>query len=186
MSLANSLPHGYNWRGMTKFTLILANLLATSLLLSTPLVAAEPSLETNVVFGTYSGLALLMDVYKPEVSNRFGIVVIHGSGWHRGLGYDAPTLKESRELTPVFKRLVAEGYTAFVVTHRAAPRFHYQDAIADAQRAVRFIRSNAARYGIRAERIGAVGRLVGGMAVCSPHSTVREILRRGPSRTRKF
>ena len=52
-----------------------------------------------------------------------------------------------------------------MVTHRAAPRFHYQDAIADAQRAVRFIRSNAARYGIRAERIGAVGGSSGGHLV---------------------
>lgn len=30
--------------------------------------AAEPSVEANVVFGTYSGLALLMDVYKPATS----------------------------------------------------------------------------------------------------------------------
>jgi hypothetical protein len=32
--------------------------------------AAESSVETNIVYGTYSGLALLMDIYKPAESER--------------------------------------------------------------------------------------------------------------------
>ena len=40
---------------------------------------AQPT-ESNVVFGTYSGLALLMDVYKPASPNGYGIVVIPGAG----------------------------------------------------------------------------------------------------------
>lgn len=141
------------------------SLLAMYLVLPSVLVAAEPSVETNVVFGTYSGLALLMDVYKPAMSNGYGIVVIPGSGWHRDLGYDAAMLKQSREFPPAINKLVAAGYTAFVVNHRAAPRFHYQDAADDAQRSVRFIRSNGPRYGIRPDRIGALGGSSGGHLV---------------------
>jgi hypothetical protein len=34
----------------------------------------------KIVYGMYSGLALLMDVYYPEKPNRYGVVVIPGSG----------------------------------------------------------------------------------------------------------
>ncbi|MBS1828452.1 MAG: hypothetical protein JST93_24305 [Acidobacteria bacterium] len=51
------------------------------------LVAAGP-LESSVIFGMHSGLALL---------NGYGIVVIPGSGWHTPVGYGARLLKESKE-----------------------------------------------------------------------------------------
>ena len=128
-------------------------------------LAAESSSETNVIFGMHSGLALLMDVYRPPKPNGFGIVVIPGSGWHAPLGYDARPLKESKEFVAHTQRLVDAGYTAFVITHRAAPRYNYPDAVEDAQRAVRFVRHNAGRYGIRPDRIGALGGSSGGHLV---------------------
>ena len=61
------------------------------------LLLAQPS-ESNVIFGTYSGLALLMDVYKPAASpNGYGVVVVPGSGWHLGLTYNTNLLKQSKE-----------------------------------------------------------------------------------------
>jgi acetyl esterase/lipase len=127
--------------------------------------AAEPSVEANVVFGTYSGLALLMDVYKPAAQNGLGIVIVNGSGWYRDLGYDAPVLKQSPEFRAAREKLLGAGYTVFVVTHRASPRFHIPEIVQDVQRATRFIRANAARYGIRADRIGALGGSSGGHLV---------------------
>ena len=106
-------------------------LLAVFVMLSAVSFAAESSVETNVVFATYSGLALLMDVYRPATSNGLGIVVINGSGWYRDLGYDANLLKQSQEFRPVTQKLVTAGYTVFVITHRASPRFHIPDIIED-------------------------------------------------------
>jgi acetyl esterase/lipase len=137
----------------------------TILCVSDRTFAAEPSVEANVVFGTYSGLALLMDVYKPATSNGLGIVVVNGSGWYRDLGYDAPVLKQSTEFRPAREKLLGAGYTVFVITHRASPRFHLPDITQDVQRATRFVRANAARYGIRADRIGALGGSSGGHLV---------------------
>jgi acetyl esterase/lipase len=117
----------------------------TILCVSDRTFAAEPSVEANVVFGTYSGLALLMDVYKPATSNGLGIVVVNGSGWYRDLGYDAPVLKQSLEFRPAREKLLGAGYTVFVITHRASPRFHLPDITQDVQRATRFVRANAAR-----------------------------------------
>jgi acetyl esterase/lipase len=125
---------------------------------------AQPS-DSNVIFGSYSGLALLMDVFKPASPNGYGIVVIPGSGWHTGLSYNANLLKQSREFSLYMQKLSAAGYTTFVVTHRAAPRFRFPDAVDDAQRAVRYVRQNAVRYGIDKDRIGALGASSGGHLV---------------------
>jgi acetyl esterase/lipase len=126
---------------------------------------AQQPAETNVVFGTHSGLALLMDVYRPPTSNGFGIVVIPGSGWHMDLGYDARLLKESKEFLTHISKLNQAGYTTFVITHRAAPRFKFPAPVEDAQRAVRYVRHHASRYGIDRDRIGALGGSSGGHLV---------------------
>ncbi len=82
-------------------------------------LGAQPS-ESNVVFGAVSGLALLMDVYKPASSNGYGIVVIPGSGWHRASTYNADLLKQSREFSLYLPKLSATGYTVFVIMKDAA------------------------------------------------------------------
>ncbi len=129
---------------------------AAALVLSKP-VSAEVRVESNVVFGMYSGLALLMDVYYPEDSNGYGIVFISGSGWTRELSLDATPLKETGQEKVYALPLARAGYMVFAINHRAAPRFRHPAHIEDAQRAVRFVRHHAARFGIDAGRIGAMG-----------------------------
>jgi hypothetical protein len=46
---------------------------------------AQGRVEKNVVYGMYSGLALLLDVHYPAQPNGFGIVFIAGSGWNAPL-----------------------------------------------------------------------------------------------------
>jgi acetyl esterase/lipase len=125
-------------------------------------VQAEPRVEKNVVYGMYSGLALLMDVHHPDKPNGYGLLLIPGSGWHAPQGYDAIALKDGEaeccsSLFVFIPSLLRSGYTLFIINHRAAPRFRFPAAVEDAQRAVRFVRSHAKDYGISAERIGAVG-----------------------------
>lgn len=67
-------------------------------LLSHLSATAQPELENaaevdrNVIYGMYSGLALVMDVYYPKESNGHGVIQISGSGWTRPMGYDARVL----------------------------------------------------------------------------------------------
>jgi acetyl esterase/lipase len=134
-------------------------------------LAAQPELNTvkvdrNVVFGMYSGLALLMDVYYPENPNGYGIIHITGSGWSRRLSLDAKMINHNRHVKLEGEALVKAGYTLFSINHRAAPRFSYPAAVEDAQRAVRFIRYHADKFGINPDRIGAVGGSSGGHLVC--------------------
>lgn len=121
--------------------------------------------DRDTVYGMVSGLALLMDVYYPQTPNGYGIVQISGSGFTRQLRYDARQLKHSPHVPNEARPLLAAGYTVFALNHRAAPRFQYPDQVADVQRAVRFIRHEADRYGIDREKIGAIGGSSGGHLV---------------------
>src|SRR2546430_111039 len=100
---------------------------------------AQARVERNVVYGMYSGLALLLDVHYPERPNGYGIVCVPGSAFTAPLAYDAQPLKESDEFEDWAKTLLASGYTLFFVNHRATPRFVYPAAVEDVQRAVRFV-----------------------------------------------
>ena len=128
-------------------------------------LSAESRIEKNVVYGMYSGLALLMDVHHPAVPNGHGIVFVQGSGFSAALGFNAAPLKEGPTVPDFAARLTASGYTVFAVNHRAVPRFQYPAAVEDVQRAVRFIRANAETYGIDPDHIGAAGGSSGGHLV---------------------
>ena len=143
-----------------------------------PPVSITPLMvERNVIYGMYSGFALLMDVHRPVRPNGYGIVFVAGSGWQAPLDYGATPLKDTQ--IPLWgPPLVAAGYTVFAVNHRAAPRFHYPAAVEDVQRAVRFIRYHAKVYGIDPARLGGLGGSSGGHLVgSSPRSARRAIPR---------
>ena len=127
--------------------------------------AAQARVDPNVVYGMHSGTALLLDVHVPAKPNGLGIVFIAGSGWRASLDYSAPPLKESPQVAQYAPSLLAAGYTVFALSHRATPAFKYPAPIEDVQRAVRFIRHNAAKYGIDPARIGALGGSSGGHLV---------------------
>lgn len=120
-------------------------------------VSAESRIDRNVVYGMYSGLALVMDVYHPEIPNGYGIIFISGSGWTRELSLDATQLTATGQETIYAVPLADAGYTVFNINHRAAPRFRYPAPVEDVQRAVRFVRFNADSYGIDSDRIGGMG-----------------------------
>jgi acetyl esterase/lipase len=119
-------------------------------------VSAQTRVERNVVYGMYSGLALLMDVHRPETPNGLGIIYVYGSGWQAPVGYDAPGLKDNPGGAWT-SSLLRAGYTVFAINYRAAPRFHYPAAIDDVQRAIRYIRNHATQFEIDGRRLGGVG-----------------------------
>ena len=124
---------------------------------------AQARVDNNVVYGMYSGLGLLMDVYRPAQPNGIGIIAVQGSGYYSPMRYDATQLKAT--VTGPAKRFAEAGYTVFAINHRQTPRFRYPAPIEDAQRAVRFIRSHASDYGIAPDKIGAWGASSGGHLV---------------------
>ncbi len=145
-----------------RYALVFSMFIAGSL--SAPPLSAQARVDRNVVYGMYSGLALLMDVHYPAEPNGYGLIWIGGSGWHAPTRYDARQLKE-RAVPQMF---LDAGYTVFMINHRAAPRFRYPAAVEDAQRAVRFVRHNAERYGIDPDQLGAWSGEAGDVTQESP------------------
>ena len=63
-------------------TIAVMKTFAITMLLAACARAADPfTIETNLVYGMYSGSALLLDIYKPVRPNGFGVIYVSGSGW---------------------------------------------------------------------------------------------------------
>jgi len=94
--------------------------------------------------------------YRPARPNGSALLVIPGGGYQR-IVLD----KEGTALVPAF--VEQGGVTLFVLRYRLpAGRDDRQAALADAQRALRLIRSNARRWQLDPHRIGVMGFSAGG------------------------
>jgi acetyl esterase/lipase len=105
------------------------------------------------------GARVAMDVVRPKNAGAArlpAVVLVHGGGFRRG----------SRDsYLAVAARLAQRGYVAATVSYRLAPRHQFPAAVEDVKAAVRFLRANAARFGIDPDRIGAMGGSAGGHLV---------------------
>ena len=71
-------------------------------------------------------------------------------------------LMTSYEGADIARWLNSFGVAGFVLSYRIAPRYHYPAPLRDVQRAIRLVRANAGRFGIRADRVGVIGFSAGG------------------------
>jgi acetyl esterase/lipase len=104
-----------------------------------------------------------MVVYRPRQPNGTALLVTPGGGYQR-IVLD----NEGSALVPSF--VDQAGITLFVLRYRLPGEGHPNGAdvpLADAQRALRLIRANAARYGIDAQRVGVMGFSAGGHVAAS-------------------
>ena len=104
-----------------------------------------------------------MVVYRPARPNGTALLVTPGGGYQR-IVLD----NEGTSLVPGF--VDQAGITLFVLRYRLPGDGHPNGAdvpLADAQRALRLIRANAARYGIDAQRVGVMVFSAGGHVAAS-------------------
>jgi acetyl esterase/lipase len=130
------------------------SLLAISLTLSWSTAQAESPAPveriTDVIYTKHDGVALTMDIFKPAKPNGAGVIKIISGGWksnHNGISDGG---------------WPQAGFTTFVVVHGTQPRFQVTEIVADLNRAVRFIRANAAKYGVDPNKLGVTGSSAGG------------------------
>jgi acetyl esterase/lipase len=107
----------------------------------------------DVVYGHKLGVALTMDVFKPEKPNGIGVIWMVSGGW----------VSNHESINPgIASVFTSKGQTVFQVVHGSQPRFTLPEIVQDIHRAVRFIRSHASEYGVDPNRLGISGGSAGG------------------------
>jgi len=116
--------------------------------------------EYDVTYGNVSGVALKMDIHYPKAADKPvpAVVYVHGGGWVSGDKAEGAGAR-------VIPEMVSRGYLVAAINYRLAPEYKFPAQIVDAKCAVRYLRANAAAYGIDATRIGAFGGSAGGHLV---------------------
>ncbi len=128
-------------------------LLAGALITACPASAADFTRTEDVIYGRKDGVALTMDVFQPKQPNGYGVIFMVSGGWFSS--HDA--------ITPAFyEPFLGRGYTVFAVVHGSQPKFVVTEILGDVNRAVRFIRHNAANYGVNPDKLGITGASAGG------------------------
>jgi acetyl esterase/lipase len=114
--------------------------------------------QTDVVYGYKDGMALVMDVFTPEVGQNAGGIILVVAGGMRS----SPMASHRAGDGPDVQNLLNGGYTVFAVAHSSTPRYTMDDIRGDLPRAVRFIRHHADRFGVDPQRLGIMGYSSGG------------------------
>jgi acetyl esterase/lipase len=124
-----------------------------------PAFAADRSPEI-VTYARPGGEELKADIWRPHggvvadaAEGRPAVIVVHGGGWRSGERGDFPLWNAW---------LASRGYVVFDIDYRLSPPPSWRDAPADVRCAVRWVKENAARYGVDADRVALMGRSAGG------------------------
>ncbi|XZE56051.1 alpha/beta fold hydrolase [Planctomycetaceae bacterium SH139] len=109
----------------------------------------------DVTFAQYGDRTLQLDLFRPKnaLEKLPAIVCIHGGGWRKGSKINHRKVAQA---------LAAQGYVTASIDYRLSEEATFPAHIQDCKAAVRFLRANAAKYGIDPDHIGAIGHSAGG------------------------
>lgn len=118
-------------------------------------LAALAAEHRDIVYKSTPVKELALDIYVPDGTQNPPLVVwIHGGAWRQG----------SRSKTPALY-LTQRGFAVASISYRFSQEAIFPAQIEDCKDAVRWLRTNAARYGYDARRIGVWGSSAGGHLV---------------------
>jgi acetyl esterase/lipase len=108
----------------------------------------------DVLFAAPGGYPLRMDIYRPRDADgpHPAVIVVHGGVW-------LPGDKSAYAFGLHNRWLAAQGYVVFDVQYRLAGRWPVP--LADVKCAIRWVKTNAVRYGVDPARVVILGRSVG-------------------------
>jgi len=120
----------------------------------------------GVVYQTIDGVDIKCDVYVPEGDGPFpAILAVHGGAWRQG---SKVTMIRHAWM------MAQSGYVVMAINYRHAPKYRFPAQVHDCKHAVRWMKSNAAKYRIDVDRVGAFGYSAGGHLVAMLGTTDTE------------
>ncbi len=115
------------------------------------------NVQENIVYSSANGTELHLDAYASTpagTETRPAVLLIHGGGW---ISFDKTTMRGMAEF------LARNGFVCFAVDYRLfnTKENRWPAQLDDVQRAVRWVRANAAKYAVNPQQIGAFGHSAG-------------------------
>jgi acetyl esterase/lipase len=119
--------------------------------------SAAANITENVTYATVNGADLHLDIYQPAERGAAAapaVLLIHGGGW---TSLDKSTMRRMGQFLASF------GFVTFAADYRLfeGTQNRWPAQLDDMQRAVRWIRENAAKYGVNPDHVGAFGHSAG-------------------------
>lgn len=117
----------------------------------------------DLVYGHKDGMALTMDVLTPkEGAKGIGLILVSSGSWKSGKSDIAAENLRKRDKDHWAQGLLEGGFTLFVVRHGSSPRYFVPEMVKDINRAVRYVRTVAADYGVDPNHLGITSGSSGG------------------------
>ena len=112
--------------------------------------------EKNIIYCDNGMRKLLLDAFYPKQetsAKKIAVIIVHGGGWRTG----------NRALHyPLAQRLGVMGYVCFTPEYRLSTEALYPAAVYDIKSVIRWVRKNAVKYNIDANKIAIAGHSAGG------------------------
>jgi acetyl esterase/lipase len=140
---------------MADRTLSFAFFFSALFALAVPAFSDEVTLEKAIEYANPDNQHLQLDLARPATgAGPFpAVLCIHGGGFRAG---------NREHWDNACRDYAAHGYVAVTITYRLAPKYPFPAAVEDSKAAVRWLRLNAAKYGIDANKIAVQGDSAGG------------------------
>jgi acetyl esterase/lipase len=128
-------------------------------------VSQFPGGVTSLADVTYSTLPgfrpLAIDIYMPKKGGapKPLVLYIHGGGWMGGHTRQSAAFSN---FPAVLAKLASEGFVVASLEYRLSGEAPFPAQLQDARAAIRFLKTNATKYGIDASRVGVWGGSAGG------------------------
>jgi len=141
--------------------------IALAAMLSQPGLAADAPVPyqaiEDVVYGHKDGLALTLDVLTPQKDPKgIGIILVSSGSWRSDKSDDLAKEEKGRQTEHWVQGLLQGGYTLFIARHGSGPRYRVPEMVEDIRRSVRFVRANAAKFGVDPDHLGITSGSSGG------------------------
>lgn len=120
--------------------------------------AASATDKAGVEFANREGKPLLLDLHVPEGNGLFAAaVLVHGGGFDEG--------NRTTYISPLFPVLSDANFAWFTIDYRLAPQAHKNEAVADVQDAIAWVRKHSAEYHLAPGKLALIGESAGGYLV---------------------
>ena len=109
--------------------------------------------QKDIVYTANENRPLHLDSYLFKSNTKLpAVVMLHGGGWKSG---------DKSMLEPLAEKIALNGYQCFAIEYRLSDEAQYPAGIDDILKAITFIKNNAERFGVDANKIAILGQSSG-------------------------